>query len=62
MRAWGRRALSSGALRAAAAGACDVDSAAVSALFEVKTQELALLKEHELKPRPDRCLTASGGV
>jgi len=38
------------------------DSAAVSALFEVKTHELALLKEQELKPRPDGCLTASGGV
>lgn len=39
-----------------------LDSAAVSALFEVKTQELALLKEQSLGPRPDRCLTASGGV
>ena len=39
-----------------------IDSAAVSALFEVKTQELALLKEQELKPRPESGLTASGAV
>lgn len=38
-----------------------LDLAAVAALFEVKTKELAMLKKQSLDPRQESGLAASGG-